>query len=305
MLSQHEYTNSACAIVVTYGPDELFAERLRRITEQFPRAIVVNNHYSSESTELVRRVASDNRADFVSLDANRGLGYALNCGIAHARQLDSKAVVLFDQDSLPSPDFLESLLATAGSLTSHKAILGANFVDANSGRTLAQSPIGAGTSWVPVATLTTSGMLLPLTAVDEVGTFCEALFVDLVDMEFGLRARQRGYDLVVTSAPLMSHEVGSKTRRRLLGREVWPAHHSATRRYYMARNTMVLLRMYGIQQPRWALNAVSALTRSMVLVQAFETDKREKWRSTFGGIWDSRELRGDICAAQRSSRSFP
>jgi len=91
----------------------------------------------------------------------------------------------------------------------------------------------------PVATdfLISSGMLIPLTVLDQVGLPEEALFIDNVDMEWCFRARALGFLLFGVCDAEMEHSVGDRVRR--IGKYVIHLH-NPTRQYYIMRNRVLL-----------------------------------------------------------------
>ena len=69
----------------------------------------------------------------------------------------------------------------------------------------------------------------------------EDLFIDHVDLEWGVRARKAGWRLVAVPAAKLTHSLGDDVVR-LPGRDQ-PVHvHSPIRNYYILRNTIALVR---------------------------------------------------------------
>jgi rhamnosyltransferase len=284
-----------CAIVVAYDPDNDFAKRLDEIARQVDGALVIDNSPTPESRDRVDRAISQCSCSLIRNERNVGLGHALNQGIEWARSRAYSHVLLFDQDSTPHQHMVNVLKNVWIQMASPDAILGSNFLEARSQRQWLASVCEGQGDWQPVSSLTTSGMLLPLATVDRIGPFCEPLFVDLVDMEFSLRARRQGVLFGVTCQVVMTHQVGHMKRERLLGRVVWPSHHSAQRRYYMAKNTVILLKQYGKTYPQWAFAAVVSLVKSLILVAVFEDDRLHKFQSSIAGLFSGLRMHGYVC----------
>ena len=69
----------------------------------------------------------------------------------------------------------------------------------------------------------------------------EDLFIDHVDLEWGVRARKAGWRLVAVPGAKLTHSLGDDVVR-LPGRDQ-PVHvHSPIRNYYILRNTIALVR---------------------------------------------------------------
>ena len=90
--------------------------------------------------------------------------------------------------------------------------------------------------------LISSGSLIPLAVLDDIGAMDEGLFIDNVDLEWSFRARSKGYALVGVCAATMHHRLGH-SRRQLpfgLGHIVV---HDPIRLYYIMRNRLLLYRL--------------------------------------------------------------
>jgi rhamnosyltransferase len=282
-----------CAIVVAFDPDQRFSERLDKIGRQADGVVIIDNSPSPQGKALVDNAVSRYTCPLIRNETNAGLGKALNQGIAWAKENGHSHVLLFDQDSTPHNNMVQELRRIWRQMGSDVAILGSNFLERRSQRQWLPDSCPEPGEWQPVPSLTTSGMLLPIATVERIGMFCESLFVDLVDMEFSLRARSRQIPFGATCEIVMTHEVGNMQRERIFRRVVWPSHHSVQRRYYMARNTVVLLKRYGRSEPRWALSAVLSLVKSLILVSLFEKNRGPKFRATMSGLADGAGLSTD------------
>jgi rhamnosyltransferase len=87
---------------------------------------------------------------------------------------------------------------------------------------------------IPLHYLITSGTLIRLTALAEIGPMEADLFIDSVDFEWSFRARSKGYSLLGTYATCLQHRRGERLHR------VWPGLsirlHSSQRLFYIYRN---------------------------------------------------------------------
>jgi rhamnosyltransferase len=90
---------------------------------------------------------------------------------------------------------------------------------------------------VEVDYLIASGSLIPLATLNAVGAMAEDLFIDYVDIEWGLRARGLGFRSYGVCAARMEHNLG-EAPIRILGHSV-PLH-SPLRHYYHFRNAVWL-----------------------------------------------------------------
>lgn len=88
--------------------------------------------------------------------------------------------------------------------------------------------------------LISSGSLIRTSVLRQVGTMREELFIDWVDIEWGLRARVHGLLCFMVPTVVMTHSIGDASVRVLSKRINL---HNDTRNYYIVRNATYLLRM--------------------------------------------------------------
>lgn len=235
------------AIVVSYRPElQALLSLLRLLRPQVDRIVLVDNGSGDAVRDAMRREVTDVVFEPLWLDRNLGVASAQNLGIARALKLGAEYVILFDQDSLPKPDMVACLLREAERLQREGvalAAVGPRYVDARQnnpppfiqirwGRVLRQ-PCDHKSDVVEVAYLISSGCLIPANALERVGWMRDELFIDYVDIDWGLRARQCGLRSFGCCGALMHHQLGDQPIRRF-GRE-FPAR-SPLRHYYMVRN---------------------------------------------------------------------
>ena len=278
-----------CGVLVTYHPDPGFAQRLRDILQQVAAVVVVDNGSAGAQLEMLRELASEDRAALVLNGANVGLARALNVGIGHAAALGFSWVVLLDQDSRIDGDMVKTLMAVRESFAdpARLALIGAGFREKHRHSLKIARLEGRGNEWQEVATVITSGSLLSLSAYEHIGPFREDFFIDHVDTEYCMRARARGYRVLKTLRPLMTHSIGKPTQHRLLWMRKWTSNHSADRRYYITRNHTVMLRERGGYFPgSWALMALLSGLNACKRIALYEEAKREKIAAVFSGWWD-------------------
>ena len=248
----------AVAIVVTYLPAKVaLDDLLRNLTKQCVGVVVVDNTPSGEvaAAALLEQLAQP-RVLFKRVGENVGIATALNIGIRIANEAGASHVLLSDQDSLPGDAMVAGLLQTLVELEQAGEKVGSVapvFVDRHTGISFpfqARVPgkffyghvrPDARTTVVEALTLITSGTLIPVSVLDDVGLMREDLFIDHVDIEWCHRARSRGWKLFGTSNASMLHSMGGEESLR-----VWyfgwrqESAYSPLRMYYRIRNFVVL-----------------------------------------------------------------
>jgi len=144
-----------------------------------------------------------------------------------------------------------------------------------------------GDNWEEVASVVTSGSLIPLKTHVAVGAFREDFFIDHVDTEYCFRARAKGYRVIRTRRPIMSHSIGAISRHEVLWMKKWTFNHAAERRYYIARNDTVMLREFGHYIfGLWALKSFGRCVRLCKRIALYEEMKTSKIVAVAQGWWD-------------------
>lgn len=239
------------AVVVTYHPNIIQLKKLIfSLSQQCKYVLVIDN--SEPSCSMTAQLAHQfSDVDVFSLEKNTGLGAAQNMGINHALQNGAEAVLLFDQDSTVDSSFVSSmwhtyLLAQSANPVPIAAI-GPRYSDVNqdgrspfvklSGLKIARVPCRQDTLSVEVDCLIASGSLLLRDALCVVGLMREDLFIDYVDTEWCLRAKQLGYRCIGACTVEMQHSIGDEV-------VFWRGHsytlHTPLRHYYLMRNATAL-----------------------------------------------------------------
>lgn len=278
------HTPSICAVIVLYFPDNTFKKRLHYILQQVDAAVIVDNSGDDESHTFLQSFA-ERRIHLLCNESNIGIAAALNQGIQWAKQYGYKWVVLFDQDTEPMEGMCNVLLDVYQGCCKDgvKALVGANYING-----LGKVQVSCNemtTAWIKQKTIITSGTLLSLEVYALIGPFRDDFFIDAVDFDYCLRAKAKGVRVVLSCEPLMHHTIGIQTRHDLPWKKTAVSNHSALRRYYMARNNLVLIREYWLEEPVWVFKTMVYLLKTMILIFCFEENKMSKLSAFVTGLW--------------------
>lgn len=284
---------SITAVIVTFNPDlTALSTTIDSLGTQLKSIIVVDNNSSSQN-ELAEVCAN---VEFLSLPINMGLGKAHNLGIEYASKQNSQYVLLLDQDSRPDPGMVKQMLNAANDLKM-KGIkfcaVGSRYRD-NHGYLSDFVKIG----WFRFARnscnenqhveadfLISSGSLIPISAVNEIGMMDESLFIDHIDTEWFMRANSLGYKAYGCCAALMGHSLGEKTTRVWLARWRNVPYHNAFRYYYIFRNSILLYRR-GYMPFKWMLADWVRLGQIFVFFGLFAEGRMANLKMIGKGIID-------------------
>ena len=283
-----------CAVVVTYHPDAtLLAAQLDALHAQADHIVVVDNATPADSVRVL--CAACPQVELLALTENIGLAAALNAGITRARETPGMThVLLMDQDSVPEPGMVEALTAALDRQSRHArvAAVGTRFLDPREG---VDSPFvrirfpvnrqlhcNGACDEVACDFLITSGSLIPLEVLDEVGGMDERLFIDNVDLEWCFRATSKGYALFGVCGARMLHHHGA-TRHRVPGVPRGVVVHTPRRLFYMMRNRVLLYRR-ACTPRRWIAQDLPRLVVKFLLFALLIAPRRKNLRCMLAGL---------------------
>lgn len=282
---------SVVAIVVTYRPDGVVAQELALLGRQVARVLVVDNGSEPETLRVL-----PSAVELIRLQENKGIGAAHNVGIERARELGATHVVLMDQDSLPKSDMVERLLAAEQALLARGEKVGAVGPVYHDPRLSKSWPFFrmwrfgvrghacAGSGVVPCDFLITSGTLIRMQVLDDLGPMNDAYFLEHIDTEWSLRARFAGYGLYGVCDARMDHHLGDDTVAvPLTGRRVQL--YQPYRHYYLFRNSVLLWRERHAVLP-WKLNEIKRLLSRLIFFPIFVPPRMQRLRYMLLGLWD-------------------
>jgi rhamnosyltransferase len=276
-----------CVVIPVFHPRlEILARIIDAVRPHVSQVVIVEDGSRTLDNAFCASVPD---TDVTRLDANCGIAAAINAGIARARLTQASHVLLLDQDSIPEDQMLPALQTAITNLESREdklAAVGARFLDPYAGLLssftrltscgVRRVPCGDAAHEVPTDFLLSSGTMMSLKALDEVGPMDESLFIDNVDTEWCLRARAQGYRLYGVCNAILQHSLGESAIRMWFGRWRYVHSHRPFRYYYIFRNTLSLMRrtyvplgwcLHGLWHLAglFALFGIAAKDRSSVL----------------------------------------
>lgn len=285
------------AVIVAYRSDPKRLKALvDRLEPQVDRLIVVDN--SDTRAEQAAVAATARECLLLSTGVNEGVARAQNRGIRVAMQGGARFVLLMDDDSAPPHDLVARLMAgmrEALSCGPRPAAIGPLSFDE---REPAKLLVYRDTAFGPrrlvrcdlegslhrVAFVLASGCLIDVDALRSIGPMREDLFIDHVDLEWGLRARRAGWEIYALSDVAMAHRLGERIMRpRWLGGRAIHLH-SPLRNYYLVRNTLLLVRG-RLMPPLWRIGYLWWLVKLTSFVVVFVPPRRERIRMIARALW--------------------
>jgi rhamnosyltransferase len=263
--------------IVAYRPEPAKINRLiETLAHECEAIYVVDNGGGAASIDAESPARPILR--IVDMGGNSGLGRALNAAFDLLAAAEFDYLVTFDQDSEPNQGQVTALverLARERASNKKTAAVGPLIVDRRGPQSVRHHFMGRIAGWptslhcaaggdcVETDFLITSGAVISIEAYRNVGKYDEALFVDYTDVDWCMRARRQGYRLLGICSVIMAHELSGGNSPNLLG--VTILSYSPVRRYYYARNVVLLARRNYVE-PGWKARLVLGLVLRLILL---------------------------------------
>jgi len=283
-------TQSAiCAVITTYRPESAFPAKVARVRAQVATTIIVDDGARSENVRSLHEWFDSHDGVVMHHNpSNSGVAASLNAGISIARSRGYRWVITLDDDTLIDEDMVSNLVqgweAAASKYDQPIALLGMAHAEDTLRR---EAPDSRNQSFRRKRGIITSGSLMSIEAFEKIGLFREEFFIDGIDYDYSLRARALGFLVLQMPQVGMTHFIGNRTKHRIGPLTVYTSNHSALRRYYWARNSVVLAREHWSQDPLFSVAVFLFHLRTTILIVLLEPGKRTKLRSILQGYHDA------------------
>ena len=245
---------SVVATVVLFNPNLALLKRLYKSLYNQVDSIVFSDNSEDRSIKkdvknwINQLISSD--IIYLDLHKNHGIAYAQNKGIEVAKASGAKFVLLLDQDSALPDNMVSDLMTVYNSLITvgHKvATVGPAFLDEKTSELakvirhrklrVHKSIPNQSNNFEVADYVISSGSLIPIEVLDEVGDMDEQLFIDWVDIEWGMRAKRYGYVSYIAPRVIMRHSIGDEYVK--FGHKNINLH-TDFRNYFIVRNSIYL-----------------------------------------------------------------
>ena len=275
-----------CAIIVTYNPAQQLVNNIVALTSQVGEIVIVDNASGAEGLQIVAEAAEHGRVSVVSNAENLGIAAALNIGVRFALERGYPWIATFDQDSTAPEGFIGALLTSwnACPFRSAVALVSSRYQDRRTSMISSYATVKFDDSCGEIETTMTSGNLLRSEVFSVAGFFDEAFFMDCVDHEFCLRMRRKGYRIIEATAAVLIHSLGQMSLHSFAGRRFKVFNHSPIRRYYNARNRILLYLRYGRTFPGWFCSDLFNFSREIAGIIIFEQNSWAKLGAIIRGV---------------------
>jgi rhamnosyltransferase len=223
-------------VVILYHPDEVvLIENIKSYINPLDTLLVYDNSEILSKNLEIAVCAISSKVIFTHFGQNEGIAKRLNQAIEYAVQKGEKHLLMMDQDSSFQEGDIEKY---------------AEYISNNSFPNVAQFGVNCQPDFTPTSTipekvisLITSGSVLAIDCIQQIGIFDENLFIDFVDTEFSYRVTNKGYVNLQFTNIVLNHSIGTRVEARSLVtfKKSLRIIHSPIRVYYILRNGLHLL----------------------------------------------------------------
>lgn len=275
-------------------------DSLTKITYPNYETIVVDNGSTNDSVERLKTKKQElekKNETFTLIENKENLGFAGGNNVAIKRALENSAdyVLLLNNDTLVSPDFLDKLVET-GESNAQYGVLGPKIYYATEkdriwfgggyfswlggGRHLEYEKIDS--AHVEEETketdyITGCSVLIKREVLEKIGLLNDDFFIYYEDTEYSLRARKNGWKVIYVPRAHIWHKISRSTKPET----------NANVFYYHIRNALLLSRLHA---PVYILPGIylwSVLCYSKQIIKPlFAPSKREIAKMIMRGIED-------------------
>jgi GT2 family glycosyltransferase len=243
------------AIVVTYNRRQLLEiciDRLEKQSFSIDKILIVDNASTDDTEHWASQKKIANKSiDYVNVGANTGGAGGFHLGLEIANRLGYQWSWIMDDDAIPQYDALEELLKIAvdnsniyGSIAfnenSTSWLTTLESKESNYSTTaLEEIPDSAKVSFLPFL-----GLLISNNIIKKIGLPEKEYFIAADDVEYCLRAKKSGADIIVSGKSKIFHPKAEIYSLNLFMKKFYFLKIPPWKRYYDTRNRLLIARKH-------------------------------------------------------------
>ncbi|WP_185752344.1 glycosyltransferase [Butyrivibrio sp. AE2032] len=225
--------------IVTYNPNvERICEGIMSLSDSTDGIIIFDNN-SVNAIEMQNRINELKiKLHIIFGDSNMGIAFALSEIMKYAQANDYEWVITLDQDSIADErliyEYKKYIAPGIGAMTCLIRDRGYGSTEYDRRDEI-----------VDVKDCITSGCFMNVEAYGESEGYDASLFIDYVDTDICYSLIENKYRIVRIPYEGLLHEYGlNGKKKRFINREIVVTEHPAWRKYYMARNRIILYKKH-------------------------------------------------------------
>lgn len=270
-------------IIVSYNPSDSIIKLYNSIKNQVDELIIIDNLSTEEKSKDILKKLSE-QTKIIYNDKNSGVASALNQGAKYAMANDYKWLLTLDQDSEFFPHTYEILVNSYEEMEDKEKVMLIAPQYKEKFERLEDWKIENNKKtvlWKENILNLTSGSLIKTESFKNIGFFDEKLFIEQVDNDFCYRLKKGNYKIKVAQNIYFIHKIGKAEKKYGFTLR----NHLPIRKYYLARNTTIMLKRYFFVAPYTTIRYfLGGTILGWLKILLFEEDKLEKIKSGFKGF---------------------
>ena len=280
--------NSICAIIVTYNCDKNFYSCFASVYNAVSKVVIVDNGSREETLSILYDIKKKFDIELILNKENLGIASALNKGANYAIENNFDWIITLDHDSKLTNEMIGKMLNTYYSIGDEERNKIASIVPIYLEESMVNNTcyLNKKDKYEYIENGITSGNIVKVSVIRNIGFCEEKLFIDYVDYDFCCKLIEHGYKIIQVNEAILLHNLGETKRLYFFGKKVEFSNHSYIRRYYITRNRLFVWNRYKNITPNFIkLDKISSI-KELVKIILFEKDKLLKLRMILKGYHD-------------------
>ena len=269
-------TQKIAGVVVLYEPTNSDLDNIQTYINDIDILYVIDNSKNNNQDRIIK----NNKIKYIFNNANIGVSSALNIAAKNAIEDGYKWLLTMDQDTQFKTDTMPAMKKAIEENDTENIGIITPWHDTKLKIKKPEEEID-----YPLEVMT-SGNLVNLDIYSKIGGFKDWLFIDGIDIEYGLNLRKNGYKIMRLNYISIDHNLGDIEYKNFLWeKDIYCSNHNYIRKYYMARNYLYIKDMY-LDTNKEYVKKLGNQKRNILIILLFEKDKYRKIRNIFRGYRD-------------------
>jgi len=270
-------------VTILYNPDKNIIDNIQSYLKDIDKLYLIDNteDQNNLNSDLVN--LGKEKIVYIKNKNNMGIAYCLNKGIELAKNDQMNYLLTMDQDSKFKEnnfyDFKKKIELMGkknwGILSPAHISYNEKDIDKVENQIVLEKSI-----------VMTSGNIIKLNIIEKTGNFRENFFIDGVDHEFCLRLKFNNFKILEVKSIKLYHSLGEDRKINVFGKKINLLNHNETRKYYIVRNNLEIIREYKNKIPQEIKKLKFQLLSTFIKVILFETGKKLKLKKMYKGYKD-------------------
>lgn len=265
-------------VVVLYNPDSSALDNIYSYLGQLTALYAVDNS-ENKNNLIIPELLKNKNIIYLPQEENIGVAKAYNIAGKKALEEGYEYLLTMDQDS-KAPDKMVQELQEIYNDNPDVGIVAPlhyneNIVAIRAENLVEEKPY-----------VMSSGNLINLQIFKNIGGFNEDLFIDYVDIEYGLRLQESCFRILQVNSVLLTHKEGNLIKRRFLSKMIYVYNHQPIRWYYKIRNYLYLRKEFNSDYPIYFREELIRNCKNIIKIFLYEKDKCAKCRFILKGLID-------------------